>query len=328
MNSRAFWLLWGLSTLAWGWVLAGGARGFDLPTIGPPMLLMLATIVAFMRWLPGARVADSPIATRRIRFFLAALLVILAFALAYAVAGKALIFAFPVLALVALLIFRLPVRREALLYSLGLAVVAALAGIPAGWWTYPAEVRSPLQLALVLTCLPAGWGILKRAGLLDQGVGASTFLREGARPALGAFAGGALLAIPWALMNVASGGGSQDAWATEPWAPLVALQPGIAEEAWGRVFLVSLAYLALRRSAAPRLAMTAAVVIVGYWFAYLHTDGGFGAIFSTLLIGTLYSLPLSYLWLRRGFEAAVGFHFLVDASRYAAAYLANSGLLR
>jgi hypothetical protein len=71
-----------------------------------------------------------------------------------------------------------------------------------------------------------------------------------------------------------------------------------------------------------------AVIIAGYWFAYLHTDHDLtiSTIVSTLMIGTLYSLPISYLWLRRGLETAVGFHFWQDFVRYAAAYLLNQGL--
>lgn len=44
------------------------------------------------------------------------------------------------------------------------------------------------------------------------------------------------------------------------------------------------------------------------------------------MIGTLYALPVSYLWLRRGLEPAIGFHFWQDFIRFAAAYLINQGL--
>jgi hypothetical protein len=64
---------------------------------------------------------------------------------------------------------------------------------------------------------------------------------------------------------------------------------------------------------------------MAYWFAYLHTAGGLGAVFSTLMIGTLYTIPISYLWLRRGLEVAIGFHFWLDLVKFVAAYLLNQG---
>ena len=43
--------------------------------------------------------------------------------------------------------------------------------------------------------------------------------------------------------------------------------------------------------------------------------------------GRLFSMPLMFLWLRRGFETAVAFHFVIDATRFGFAYLANAGLV-
>jgi hypothetical protein len=107
---------------------------------------------------------------------------------------------------------------------------------------------------------------------------------------------------------------------------VVAIQPGIAEEAWGRAFLVPLLFVVLRRLGWGRRALTLAVVLMAYWFAYLHTAGGITALVSSLMIGTLYSLPVSYLWLRRDLETAVGFHFFQDFVRFGAAYLMNNCL--
>ena len=72
--------------------------------------------------------------------------------------------------------------------------------------------------------------------------------------------------------------------------------------------------------------IAAAVVIMAYWFAYLHTPGGLDAVVSTVMIGTLYAIPTSYLWLGRGLETAMGFHFWLDFVKFAAAYLLNQGL--
>lgn len=44
------------------------------------------------------------------------------------------------------------------------------------------------------------------------------------------------------------------------------------------------------------------------------------------MIGTLYGLPVSYLWLRRDLETAIGFHFWQDFVRFSFALLLNAGV--
>ena len=118
----------------------------------------------------------------------------------------------------------------------------------------------------------------------------------------------------------------REAWVQRWWHPLVAVQPGIAEEAWGRVLLVPLLFLTLRPVARSRAALTGAVVLLAYWFAYLHTPGGIEGLISAAMIGTLFALPTSYLWLRRGLETAIGFHFWLNFVKFVFAYLLNHGL--
>jgi hypothetical protein len=50
-------------------------------------------------------------------------------------------------------------------------------------------------------------------------------------------------------------------------------------------------------------------------------------IVSMLLIGTLFNLPLAYVWLRRGLETSIGFHVCMDFLRFGAAVLLNAGML-
>jgi hypothetical protein len=205
--------------------------------------------------------------------------------------------------------------------------VAGVAGLGARWVDFRAPIWAGLQVALVLTGLLAGWAILDRTGLLTAGVGRSLALTGGAATAVRGFGYGFVVATPWALANVALGAAAQDDWVRSWWQPLVAIQPAIAEEAWGRVLLVPLVFLALRRAGRTRVALVAAGLLAGYWFAYLHTPGGLAAIPSTLILGTLYSLPLTFLWLRRGLEPAIGFHFCIDFVRFGAAYLLAQGWL-
>ena len=122
--------------------------------------------------------------------------------------------------------------------------------------------------------------------------------------------------MPWAFLDVLAGGSNHETWVKTWWQPITALQPGIAEEAWGRILLVPLFFLLFRRVSHPRVAFTAALYVMAYWFAYLHTSGGLNGITSTVIIGTLYALPVSYLCLYRDLETAIGWHFGVDFIKF------------
>jgi hypothetical protein len=326
-NSRyLFHLSWVATTLWLAWLLLRGPLAFDSPEFIPSLLALLLCTVALIRRLPAPPPAGPALPAHRIRFLAAGLLLLAALFGWYSLFGRQLIAGFPLAGLAVLAVLRASLSRATWLYTVALGGVAGLASLGAAWlgsWSYESAV---LQVILVITCLPAGWMILQQEGLLQRELGVSIFLTRGTRAAAGAFAASVLLSAPWAMFNVVFADGSVDTWAREWWAPLLAVQPGIVEEAWARVFLVSLGYAALRPYGSERAALTASIFIGGYWFAYLHTSGGPEALVSTLLLGTLYSLPMSYLWLRRGYETAVGFHFAIDALRFGVAYLANVGV--
>ncbi len=326
---RPFLFLWVLTTAGLGWQLAQGKHSFEQDSTIPALLAVFVCTVALLRWLPGASVTEQPgtAGNRRAWFILLAIGAATVLFAAAEIVGRALLFGLPVVAMAVILWLRSHLSMREVIYAAALAIVAAIAGLGAGWITYMPPVGwAALQLPLVVAGLLAGWAILSHTGLLKSGVGRSLFLTTGSASALRGFALGLVIGIPWALLNVLVGGANGDSWVHSWWQPLVAIQPGIAEEAWARVFLVSLVFLALAKVGKPRISMIVAVVIVGYWFAYLHTHDGINGLPSTILIGTLYSLPLSYLWLRKGLEAAIGFHFLQDFVRFAAALLLNQGL--
>jgi hypothetical protein len=122
------------------------------------------------------------------------------------------------------------------------------------------------------------------------------------------------------------GGSASETWVSHWWQPLLAINPCIAEEAWGRILLVPLLFLLLRRVSRPGTAFTTALFVIGYWFAYLHTSGGIDGLLSTVMIGTLYILPVSYICLYRDLETAIGFHFWLDFVKLTVAYLLNAEL--
>lgn len=317
-----------LTTAGAGWQALQGRHTFDSPATPAILLALFVCTLALLWWLPSP-VLDTlaePDRTRRGWFVL---LVVVAVGVLFplgTLVGPALLFSLPVVAAITLAILRPRLARREVLYAVGLALVAGVAGLGAGWVTVPPMIWGPLQAAVVLTGLLAGWSMLGHTGLLQAGIGGSRFLSEGILSALRGFVQGILIGMPWAVSIVVLGGSNGDSWVHSWWQPVVAIQPGIAEEAWGRVLLIPLLFLILRRVGRTRVALTASVFVMAYWFAYLHTSDGLSAVVSTVMIGTLYSLPISYLWLRRDLETAIGFHFWQDFVRYGAAFLLNSGL--
>jgi len=310
--------IWLGASLLFGCQLSRGMHSFDSPGIVLSLIALLLCADALIWGIPNPirdEPADQP--ARRGRFMLLILLAgILLFPLRTLV-GPPLLFCLPVVAIATLLLLRQPLQRKEVLYALFLALIAGLAGLGAGWITdFRPMVWAVLQVLLVLTGFLAGWGILRASGLAQQGIGKSLVLSAGAgRGALG-FLLGMLIAVPWALANLVMGGTASELWLRSWWQPFTAIQAGIAEEAWGRLLLVPLLFLLFQGAARPRAAFTAALVLTAYWFAYLHTPGGIEAIPSTLIIGTLYALPVSYLCLYRDLETAIGWHFWVDFVKF------------
>jgi hypothetical protein len=318
---------WLAATVFFAWALYGGVRSFESPVLIPGLFMLLLCAAALMWWTPNP-VHDEP-GDARTRRWLLSLLILLAAIVLFplrTLIGPPLLFALPVVAVVVLIALRQPVTRREALYALLLALVAGLAGLGAGWISeFSPLAWALLQVALVLTGLLAGWAMLRHSGLAEHGVGKSLVLSAGAsRGALG-FLLGMLIAVPWGLANVAMGATASEDWLRSWWQPFVAIQPGIAEEAWGRLLLVPLLFLLFRRAARPRTALAVALVLAAYWFAYLHTPGGLEALPGTLIIGTLYVLPVSYLCLYRDLETAIGWHFAVDFVKFAFALMFVSG---
>ena len=280
-------------------------------------------------WLPKPPLDDPSDPTRTRKGWFAVFLIVIAAFLffAYRFAGNYLLFMLPVLGLAVLVWLRYHVVRSELLYALGLAVIAGIAGLAAGINFISPSVWAILQIALVVTGLPAGWSMLRYSGLLQAGIGRSRFLSEGLVSALRGFAQGIAWCIPWALSALVLGTNTRVTWVQAWWQPLTAIQPGIAEEAWGRMLLVPLVFLLLRRVARTQVAFTAALILVGYWFAYIHTSGGFD-LFTTLMVGTLTVLPISFLCFYRDVETAIGFHFGFDFITSVTAFVLTLGMTR
>jgi hypothetical protein len=323
-----FFAVWVLATATFGWQMLAREPTFDSPYTWLNLLLLLVCTITLLWWLscPLGDETSAVAPTRWGRFILTGTVSVCVLVAARVIAGPSLLFGLPVVAVAVLVSLRPRIPRQEMLYVLGLSLVAGVAGLGALWVPFTPVVWSVLQVLLVSTGLLAGRAVLRHTGLLEQGIGHSRLLSEGAAPALRGFLQGMLMGLPWALSLVVMGGSASETWVRHWWQPLLAINPAIAEEAWGRILLVPLLFMLLRRTARPRKAFLTALVIVGYWFAYLHTSGGVGDLPSTIFIGTLYVLPVSYICLNRDLETAIGFHFLLDLIKFAAAYLLQAGL--
>jgi hypothetical protein len=327
-RQNIFWVSWFVTTLGAGWFVLQGPQASISPlAITVVVALAIYTTAALLWWLPKPALDDpsDPTRTRKGLFAISTIVIAAILFSVYLFAGYYLLFALPVLGLVVLVLLRRYVARRELLYALGLGLIAGIAGLAAGINLISPSVWAILQVSLVVTGLPAGWSMLRHSRLLQAGVGHSRFLTEGIISVLSGFAQGIALCIPWALSAVVLGTNKGETWVQAWWQPVTAIQPGIAEEAWGRMLLVPLVFLILHRVARTQVALTAALIIVGYWFAYLHTPGGFDLV-TTLMVGTLMVLPISYLCFYRDVETAIGFHFGYDFITSAAIFLLTRGL--
>ena len=203
-------------------------------------------------------------------------------------------------------------HREVYLRSilLGLAVtkIAFFSGLP----FYKNQYFSELYfIILIIFFIPlfVGGGLLgKRTALVGSQLYAGRY-----RQALVSFLWGCLLFIPLGLTNAAAGApGPRMTWVTRWWIPLsLPWFSGIVEEAWFRLFLVSLCYFLLRPafSKLPAVAVICALLFSAITFGLGHG----GTLLERVLIeGLLYGLPLAVIFVRRDWEHAVGAHYMIN----------------
>jgi hypothetical protein len=322
---RTYWFfgLWAVASIFFAWQLKQPPYSFNSRWAVLDLIIMLLCTITLLVGIPNPLPKESTERSASKGWFILLILITVGglFLIPLKVV-KVCLFLLPLIAVAVLILLKEPIDKRETLYAFGLSLLAGIAGLGAGWisWISPV-IWGLLQFLLVLTGLLAGWGILQHAGLRQEKIGISRFLFNGTHAALKAFLFGLLISLPWAFLNVLMGGASQEAWVKEWWQPFLAIQPGISEEAWARIFLVPLLFLLFRRISQPRPAFTAALYVIAYWFAYLHTQGGLAGIPSAVITGTLFSLPLSYLCLYRDVETAIGWHVAVDFTKFVFAFI-------
>ncbi len=284
--------LWLVTTFGLGWAVVQGYHGLGVLGL-PSMVLGLALAAAVVWGLPGASFAALPLRVSRRRFLLtwvAAVLVLVGPGMVTTNPGQYLAIMIAV-AMATTVLLRSSLSRGEIAYALGLALIAGIAGLGSGRNAVymPTPIWGLLQVGLTFFGFLAGWATMRRLGLFDRGMGRVLLLTEGPRAALRGVAEGMLLALPFTLLGIALGSTDTEGWVTSWWQTLLALQPGIAEDAWGRVFPLSLLMLVLVRAGSLRAAWLGALLAGVYWFANLHNfflrAGGLTAVISALLAG-------------------------------------------
>ena len=250
-----------------------------------------------------------------VRILVVIVLVAFATALAVAVLGDGWwLLAFSVVPAVGVLFAR---RTELAprVWIAGAAVAAAMLAVEA---LFRENVLGGLVLgAVIAPQVMAGIVLLESSRL------ARVWLLEGRLLAAGrAFALGCLLAVPPALMNVsdmtAEMASAAEASFQGAWMALYAIQPALLEESWARLFLLPLLFVAFRSASGSTTgrALLAALLVSVAVHGLAHAPQSIASVTNALFTALVFGVPLALLFLRRGLESAIGYHFFIDLVRF------------
>jgi membrane protease YdiL (CAAX protease family) len=98
---------------------------------------------------------------------------------------------------------------------------------------------------------------------------------------------------------------------TQLWQPILALGAGIMEETWMRLFLIVFIYALISSKTTNKfIAIITALIISSAFFGFGHSN--YISIYNCIILSILYGLPMGFLLIKRDFESAVGYHFMID----------------
>jgi hypothetical protein len=206
-----------------------------------------------------------------------------------------------------LIVLRREIRVRPVILGLALAGIAFLAGLP--FW-HNGFVSNSAFFGLPAFVPP----MFLAGGLLSQRTGLSGSQAYVGRywKALVSYLWGCLLFVPLGLFNAAGSSMVRgETWLNRWWMPLsLSWFSGITEEAWFRLYLVSLCYLLLRPAFSKRPALAVACAVL---FSAITFGLGHGRTLDHLLTtGLLYGLPMAVVFVRRDWEHAVGAHYMIN----------------
>jgi hypothetical protein len=129
---------------------------------------------------------------------------------------------------------------------------------------------------------------------------------------LKSFAIGCLFAMPMALSNLKDSITTNALhWITQFWQPILALEAGILEETWMRLFIIVFIYALISSKTTKKfIPILTALIISSVFFGFGHSN--YISIQNCFNLTILYGLPMGILLIRRDFETAIGYHFMID----------------
>ncbi|MBI9046555.1 MAG: hypothetical protein JEZ06_18840 [Anaerolineaceae bacterium] len=224
------------------------------------------------------------------------------------------------ISLAILIIWRKRLNRRFIIASLAIMIVLAFVEQLLG-----SEMSSGL-------IMPIGAALMFLAGALLLDHTRLTYIRllNGEYfKAVKSFLIGCMLALPPALLNIISmrlvSPSEFDLLFDRWWEPLYALQPGIIEEIWARLLLITLLYALLRPTTnrQPQRAVFWALLIASFLHGMAHYPGSITNPLEGIYISLLYGIPLSLLFIKRDLEQAIAYHFFIDLVRFTAFVIWN-----
>jgi hypothetical protein len=207
-----------------------------------------------------------------------------------------------------LILWRREIHLKTILIGLAITIIAFLAGLPFYHYQIFGNVVFIVITAFVIPMFMAGDLLSKRTGL----VGSQLYFRKYRKAAM-SFLWGCLLFIPLGLTNAAAGAPSiAMTWVDRWWIPLsLPWFSGIVEEAWSRLFLVTLCYFLLRPTFnnRPVIPIVCAVLYSAITFGLGHGGTFLARVLET---GLLYGGSMAVIFVRRDYEHAVGAHYMIN----------------
>lgn len=322
-----FIIAWIISIANFSWQIA--ERGLDYyltyNLMNHVMIVICTTTLLLWFSIPFQEHSSELSPTKWIWFILVVVIVICVLFFLNSLFSQELLFGIPFVAITILGIIKPKFTKKEVFYALALSLIAGVAelGDPL---VNNSIVWSIQQFFIVSTSLLAGWALLRNSSIKNKGIGNSRFVSEGLGSSIYGFFQGMLISLPWALNLIGDGGHTNAYWVRNWWQPFFAINPGISEEVWNWLLLVPIVFLLLNKFSNTKKAYIIAILIISYWFAYVHTPGGIEYLFRAIMMGTIYTLPLSFICLHKDLETAIGFHFGLDFVVLFAAYMFNSGL--
>ncbi|VBB44225.1 membrane hypothetical protein [uncultured Paludibacter sp.] len=131
-------------------------------------------------------------------------------------------------------------------------------------------------------------------------------------PVLKSFALGCLFAMPMALSNLKDSITTNALnWITQFWQPILALGAGIMEETWMRLFIIVFIYALISAKTTKKyIPILTTLIISSVFFGFGHSN--YISLQNCFNLTILYGLPMGILLIRRNFETAIGYHFMID----------------